>query len=502
MTESWPTWGHPLDRAHPFHPSYADPDAAGKALDRDPAPPPRDVIAPVEGRVLDPATAMAIPGVRPRPTVYVGSRLLTSRAIDFDDAVRVLRAVAEPLGWSVEPDEQDPRTAGLRSGVRGVRLGIASKRATAAPDAWTLLQQTRRQFGLDAVRGIALDHVIFARPPEASSPPLPVAYVGPAPIRTPDAKMATRRPVVAILDTGCGEHPWLDDVVTRGVTLDGLAIGHETSNDPGSYGELPGDLDRMIDPLFGQGTFIAGLVHQGCPDAEILSWRGVPLVGPVIESDWIASLAQLAELVRRFRAGESGGRAIDVLSLSMGYYHETPQVPLFDPTLYEVLNDLARNGTLVVCSAGDDATSRLTFPAAFAPWADGAGPIPAEPNVPPIVSVGALRPNGVTNAPFSNTGPWVRAYVPGSALMSTFPVFQGGPQPMAPSVALGQERQAIDADDFRAGFGVWSGSSFAAPLMAARLADRVQRDLESGDDAASAVARAWSAIEELTSITR
>jgi hypothetical protein len=49
---------------------------------------------------------------------------------------------------------------------------------------------------------------------------------------------------------------------------------------------------------------------------------------------------------------------------------------------------------------------------------------------------------------------------------------------------------------------VWSGSSFAAPLIAARLARRIQSDLGSGDDTPSAVARAWSALEDTTTITR
>ena len=49
------------------------------------------------------------------------------------------------------------------------------------------------------------------------------------------------------------------------------------------------------------------------------------------------------------------------------------------------------------------------FPAAFAPWADGNGPQPPTTDRVPILSVGALNPNG-TEALFSNTGPWVRAY--------------------------------------------------------------------------------------------
>ena len=122
-------------------------------------------------------------------------------------------------------------------------------------------------------------------------------------------------------------------------------------------------------------------------------------------------------------------------------------------------------GVTVVCSAGNDATARPMFPAAFAPWADGNGGIPATADCVPIVSVGALNPNG-TDALFSNAGPWVRAYAPGAAVMSTLPpTFQGGLEPAARSEAYQRVRESIDPDDFTGSFAVWSGTSFAAPLL-------------------------------------
>jgi subtilisin family serine protease len=290
--------------------------------------------------------------------------------------------------------------------------------------------------------------------------------------------------------------------VTRGISLDGVPIGYvDPGTDPEIHGDIVGPLDGMIDPLAGHGTFIAGLVHQACPDADILSWRVVPSEGPIVESDLVASLSQIAELARRHRAGEPGGQAIDVLSLSMGYYHETAEDALFDPTMYDILAELGAAGTLVVVSAGNEATSRPSFPAAFAPWSDGQGPYQASSSSLPIVSVGAMNPNGSTDALFSNAGPWVRTYVPGASVVSTMPAFQGGLEPPARLEVFDRTREAIDPDDFSGGFAVWSGTSFAAPLLAGRIAERMQPDLAAGDDASAAVARGWAALEELTPIT-
>ena len=56
-----------------------------------PSTPPRDAFSVVQGRVLDPATALFVEGVEPRPTVYVGPRLTISKSIDIDAAMEVLR---------------------------------------------------------------------------------------------------------------------------------------------------------------------------------------------------------------------------------------------------------------------------------------------------------------------------------------------------------------------------------------------------------------------------
>ena len=276
------------------------------------------------------------------------------------------------------------------------------------------------------------------------------------------------------------------------------------------HGDLTGPFDGSVDRIAGHGTFIAGLVHQVCPDAEILAWRAIPAKAPLIESEWLTTLAQVIELVRRHREGEPGGHPIDVLSLSMGYYHENESDDLLDPILLSMIDKLQQLGVAVVCSAGNDATDRPCYPAAFAPWRNGRGPVKATTSRVPLVSVGAQNPN-TTDALFTNAGTWVRAYAPGApgsqhhAARST-----GGLDPLAskrhPRQGAGVHRSRRlplprDARGRRlGGFGLWSGTSFAAPVVAGRIAARCRGLLMAAPttrDAAAAGGAPGEAVEDV-----
>jgi subtilisin family serine protease len=323
--------------------------------------------------------------------------------------------------------------------------------------------------------------------------------------------------VVAVLDTGCYPHFWFDGVVNTKTKLDKHPIGlTDPRTDPELHGDLTGPFDGSVDRIAGHGTFITGLVHQACPDAEILAWRGIPATEPMIESKWLNTLAQIAELARRHRHNEKDGYPIDVLSLSMGYYHENAADAMVDAILGKILDELSRNGVVVVASAGNDSTDRPSYPAAFTPWTDDNGPVKARRGVVPVVSVGALNPNR-TDALFTNGGPWVTCYAPGASVMSTMPPFVGGLQPIARTIVEGRVRESIDPDDYRGsidrhhrgGFGLWSGTSFAAPTVAGAVAAVLSRDLmtpgmdkRSKDGADAAVERGWKAVEALTPLRR
>jgi subtilisin family serine protease len=119
----------------------------------------------------------------------------------------------------------------------------------------------------------------------------------------------------------------------------------------------------------------------------------------------------------------------------------------------------------------------------------------------PVSTVGALNPDG-TIALFSNDGPWVKYLRPGAALVSTFPeTYNGSAEPTYSVRSKRREiRSSLDPDDFISGFGVWSGTSFAAPVLAGEVASALAtayRDGERDTSTGKAVARLRTILEQL-----
>jgi hypothetical protein len=356
----------------------------------------------------------------------------------------------------------------------------------------------------------------------------PVALCLRAPDRREPTALRCRRPVVAVLDTGVRAHPWLD--VRRnpaGGYLVDPADGF-VMDDPGIqaviYAESSfaaaeqGDVSRRPiadgwdgpvagDPLLGEltdaighGTFISGIVRQAAPDARVLSIRIMHSDDVVYEGDLLCALALLAD---RIAAAEDGSMAemVDVLSLSLGYFDESPADIAYSSGLWQVIQVLLDLGVAVVAAAGNYSTSRRFYPAAFSLRSS---PVP-------VISVGALNPNG-SKALFSDGGRWVRAWAPGAAVVSTYPDDVNGslapqvrthahPGGLAPGDGRPDGREALDPDDFSGGFAAWSGTSFAAPLIAAHLAARLlEQDPQAGLDATGSQAAADRTLAALESL--
>jgi hypothetical protein len=279
-------------------------------------------------------------------------------------------------------------------------------------------------------------------------------------------------------------HPWLNVIAVNGgydTETDGFVQIDPTMQAAilslGEASGLAGDDDRkpvkgpwdtpetadplvgVLEPAVGHCTFISGIFRQVVPEATVLSLRVMHSDDVVNEGELIAALALLAARVAKVQASASPASAmIDAISLSLGYYDESPSDLAYSSGLWTVIKKLLDRGVPVFAAAGNNSSARPFWPAAFATW-------PAGPGAPPVFSVGALNPNG-TRAMFSDDGPWVTAWASGASVVSTFPTdISGGLMP-AEKV---QGRESLNPDDFRSGFCVWNGTSFSAPALAAEF---------------------------------
>jgi len=204
----------------------------------------------------------------------------------------------------------------------------------------------------------------------------------------------------------------------------------------------------------------------------VLAIRVTHSDGVIYEGDILLALWRIFAQVRLAQDNGDAGQLVDVVSLSLGYYDESPASGGATAHLADVIGRLIFAGVLVVAAAGNDSTTRRFYPAAFAglPAVTGGGP--------PVLSVGALNPNG-SKALFSNDGSWVHYWATGAAVVSTYPVDVRGseaPDHILAGTGVPPRRAGLAPDDFSCGFAVWDGTSFAAPLAAAHLAEALLTD--------------------------
>ena len=298
-----------------------------------------------------------------------------------------------------------------------------------------------------------------------------------------------RRPVVAVVDSGLGQHPWFDGdpTVQVGGDFHGAPLGGP--NTDGGDGVMNAMTGAMA-PLAGHGTFIAGIIRQGSPTARLLCIPVFSQLGVADEGFVHRTLVLLlARHVEALEFGRSDG-LVDVLSLSLGYYHEQSDDPAAAPALRNLLMAYGSFGVIVVAGVGNDATDRPFFPAAFA--ADDV-----------VLSVGALNPGGASVALFSNGGAWVRHHRPGAAVVSTMPrtVDPGARASVRTRTTTDGNRATLDPDAYASGFGVWSGTSFAAPVLAAEAAELLA-GLGERESVVTEQTQRQRAIDALVTLTR
>jgi len=258
------------------------------------------------------------------------------------------------------------------------------------------------------------------------------------------------RPVVALLDTAVNDrHDWLSPSRRDPFCVDAATLGWRP----------PPQQRQTKDSYAGHGTFTAGLVRQVAPDVSVLSVQLMHDDGVVDGSTFVNALKWLHDgLVD----GETS-RRVDVLCIPFGYEPAASDEKHNDE-LKAWLKRIAEHGVRIVASAGNRGSDTKTYPAAFA----------TEPDL-PLTSVGAQNPDK-RPAHYSNHGNWVTDWEIGTGVISTMPRELNGvltrpevPKSLFPN-AIGD---TLDPDSFVGGFARWSGTSFAAAVVAGRKAQEM-----------------------------
>jgi subtilisin family serine protease len=265
------------------------------------------------------------------------------------------------------------------------------------------------------------NHILTAAPhwkPGPADDPVPAGAV-PAPHAV--SAVPAREVTVAILDTGISPHAWFTGQSWYS------ACGPEVQEVPDA------NHDNRLDSVAGHGTFIAGVVAQHAPAARLT-------IGKIIAGDGVTDELRLLRGLARLRAQTHQHRApVDVISLSLGCYtHDDKPSPMVE----QGLNSFGHE-TVVVACAGNFSSDRPYWPAALKR----------------VVAVASLDASGADRAEFSNYGWWVDACTVGEDVVSSFFNFDG-PVGSSPT-----------PEDFT-GYATWSGTSFAAPRVAAAVAAR------------------------------
>ncbi|GAA4569140.1 S8 family peptidase [Planotetraspora kaengkrachanensis] len=249
----------------------------------------------------------------------------------------------------------------------------------------------------------------------------------------PGSTDAGARPVrVAILDSRIAAHPAL---AGRYLASSGALLPAGAQEPPSS--------------LAGHCTFVAGLILQRAPDAELLI-RSVLSDDGVSVSSWDVAKKMIGFL----------DEDVDLLNLSFGCTTVDHAVPL---VLARAVERLAPR-MLLVAAAGNHGAAR--------PSHDGqvtaATPVwPAACDE--VVAVGSFAAGSLEErAPFSPNLPWVDLIAPGEQVRSLY--LDGDVR-----LRVREEGGLVDSGLSRfAGFAIWSGTSFAAAAASGEIARLAQ----------------------------
>ncbi|MEV0390954.1 S8/S53 family peptidase [Nonomuraea sp. NPDC050643] len=473
---------------------------------------PREILDRHGAKILDPWAVGLDPGeTRPDSTVYRADVLLIpGQALRSDEAVAWIDATLSGIGLKLSPESVErarDRDYGHDTVWMPAVLDIDEGSHDVRADAWPALRALRRAldgragelaFG-GAIADISLDHLFVGSAtsgigslnlggepatsghavidePGVSARPgygrIPVTVVAGPPPRRSIEELGGPRITVVTLDTGVAEHPWFKPVDAADAFLTVDPVGQQLIEDTHpayagrdiarlvghqDLGHLPNPLVGTLNSHTGHGLMLAGLIAQIAPDARVLMYK-------VMHSDGVVPGEAVHAALDRLLALMDAGEPVDVLCCSFGGFSETGDPAM--NALFNKVNQLRARGVIVVNAAGNYATTRPFYLAALSETA-----VPGPP-LAPMLGVAAKNPDG-TIAIFSNEHPAVRWRAPGAMVVSTFPPQFHGAQNATLSTG---ERASLDGDAMGPFCG-WSGTSFAAPIVAGVIAAELTKTI-------------------------
>jgi hypothetical protein len=207
--------------------------------------------------------------------------------------------------------------------------------------------------------------------------------------------------------------------------------------------------DGWADPAVGHGDFVKSIVEINS-GLEATLWQAADPLGAIDDSALVCALHTVDRHVRKAEV-KARKEKRKIVNLSLSGYNEGDRPSAL---LADQIRAMVAAGWVVVASAGNNRSCRLAWPAAL----------------PDVVAVGAVGPWGP--AWFSNYGPWVDASASGVDVVAEYPDLSNGKVSVAQVDDASQPfgKRELKTGDFNTGWATWSGTSFSAPLVTARLA--------------------------------
>lgn len=300
------------------------------------------------------------------------------------------------------------------------------------------------------------DHIVYLAPRgigqmcPATEPELPLGK-GPVPPPTDD-RQAGAGVRVSIVDSG-----WYEPA---GSNPDTPWLGYDIN------GEVEHVNAAAIHPYAGHGTFVAGIIRCLAPATFLEIEAVLENGGAVYES----------EITKELNEAMSDEDRPQLISISAGCRTRKDLGLLGFEALakkYELTE--GEGAVLVVAAAGNDATTRPFYPAAY-PW---------------VLSVGALDED-MCVSDFSNHGDWVDVYAHGRDLVNAFPT---GTYTCHEPAHAGEVRSFT-------GMAQWSGTSFATPVVTGLIAAHMSEHHVGARDAFDALVSAGMQVTDPVGTTR